>query len=131
MPVPEVEAVDIPEELAPDTSPEEAAKEAAKEVAENADIEEKVDEKDSTVKKMEGVSPSDKPLTAKALRAKSEPEKQPGKVGSSIMTRTEARTFTFRFLLHGVRFSTGMGIHSPRAKSLTTPRSLSPFLAPM
>jgi len=95
MSVPEVGAVEIPEELAPDTSPEEAAKEAAKEVAENADIEEKVDEKDSTVKKMEGVSPSDKPLTAKALRAKSEPEKQPGKVGSSIMTRTEARTFTF------------------------------------
>ena len=95
MSVPDVGAVEIPKELAPDAPSEEAEEEAAKEVAENADIEEKVDEKDSTVKKMEGVSPSDKPLTAKALRAKSEPEKKPGQVGSSIMTRTEARTFTF------------------------------------
>lgn len=95
MTVPEVEAVEIPEELAPDEPVEEEAEEAAEEVAENADIEEKVDEKDSTIKKLKSVGPSAKPLTAEALRAKSEPKKKSGQVGSSIMTRTEARTFTF------------------------------------
>lgn len=93
MVLPDIEAVDIPEELVG----EEPVEEAPAEMAEDADVEEKVSESDSIVKqveKMEKADPSDAPLSAEALRAKSAPKK-PGQVGSSIMTRTEARTFTF------------------------------------
>lgn len=89
--VPNVDAVAIPKELAGD----EPKEEAQEEMAEDADVEEEIDEKDSIVKKMESLAPNnEKPMTAEALRARSEPKK-PGQVGSSIMTRTEARTFTF------------------------------------
>lgn len=91
MVVPNVDAVAIPKELAGD----EPKEEAQEEMAEDADVEEEIDEKDSIVKKMESLAPNnEKPMTAEALRARSEPKK-PGQVGSSIMTRTEARTFTF------------------------------------
>lgn len=67
-----------------------------KEMAADADVEEKVDEKDSTVKKMDsmGVDATETPVTAKEMRALS-PASKPGQVGSSVLTRPEARTFTF------------------------------------
>lgn len=90
MVVPDVEAVEIPKELAPDLPVEEDSEE----MAADANVEEKVDESESTVKTIKQMGPTKGPLTASALRAKSTPDK-PGQVGSSIMTRTEARTFTF------------------------------------
>jgi len=88
-----VDAVEIPSELAGEEKEEEEVD--AEKMSEGVALEEEVDEKDSTVKQAEN-SPSSgqAPLTAKALREKSEPEEK-GRLGSSIMTRTEARTFTF------------------------------------
>lgn len=87
--VPDVEAVEIPKELIGDEPMEEESV-----TAEDATVEEKVDEKDSVVKMIETLPATEAPLKAEDLRAKSNPGK-PGQVGSSIMTRTEARTFTF------------------------------------
>ncbi|MDF1851960.1 MAG: penicillin-binding transpeptidase domain-containing protein [Verrucomicrobiales bacterium] len=89
MVVPDVEAVEIPKELIGDAPTEEESV-----MAEDATVEEKVDEKDSVVKMIESLPITEAPLKAEELRAKSTPTK-PGQVGSSIMTRTEARTFTF------------------------------------
>ncbi len=62
----------------------------------DADVEESVDAKDSTVKKMDslGVDANDTPVTAEQMRAQS-PVHNSEKVSSSVLTRTEARTFTF------------------------------------
>ncbi len=87
--VPDVEAVEIPKELIGDEP-----KEEEEVTAEDATVEEKVEEKDSVVKMIETLPGTEAPLKAEDLRAKSSPTK-PGQVGSSIMTRTEARTFTF------------------------------------
>ncbi len=92
MPIDDAGAVEIPEELLGDepTIP----RPEAEPLAADADVEEKVDEKDSTVKKMEDIAPDQTPVMAEDLRAQSPPER-PGQVGSSVLTRTEARTFTF------------------------------------
>ena len=90
MVVPDVDAVEIPKELAGD----QPAEEDAAEMAEDANLEEEVSESESTVKKLKTVGKQEAPLTAKALRARDEKDAD-GKVGSSVMTRTEARTFTF------------------------------------
>ncbi|MDF2377420.1 MAG: penicillin-binding transpeptidase domain-containing protein [Verrucomicrobiales bacterium] len=87
----DVEAVEIPAEL---IGEEEAEEEEEVEMAEDATLQEEIDEKDSTIKNMEGVTPGRAPLTASALRARSKPEPQ-AKLGADVMTRTEARTFTF------------------------------------
>lgn len=91
MNVEEVDAVEIPSELIgePVTVEEEPA-----EMAEDATVEEEVADEESVVKKMEDVTPGRAPLTASALRARSKPEPQ-AKLGADVMTRTEARTFTF------------------------------------
>lgn len=93
MPVEEDEgSVEIPEELQGD----QPAMLRAEPLATEADVEEAVPEKDSTVKKMDtlGVDATAAPVTASEVRAQAPPEK-PGQVGSSVLTRTEARTFTF------------------------------------
>lgn len=85
-------AVEIPQELQDD----QPAMLRAEPLATEADVEEEVDEKDSTLKKMDalGVDATEAPVTASEVRAQAPPEK-PGQVGSSVLTRTEARTFTF------------------------------------
>jgi penicillin-binding protein 2 len=92
MPVEEAGAVEIPEELLGDEPA--IPRPEAEPMAVDADVEEEVDEKDSTVKKMETIAPDQTPVMAEDLRAQSPPER-PGQVGSSVLTRTEARTFTF------------------------------------
>ncbi len=96
MPVSEEEAgaVEIPKELLGDEPA--VPRPEAEPMATKADVEEVVPEKDSTLKKMDtlGVDATEAPVTAKDLRAQAPPEK-PGQVGSSVLTRTEARTFTF------------------------------------
>ncbi len=90
----EAGAVEIPKELQGD----QPAMLRAEPMTTEADVEEKVDEKDSTLKKMDtlGVDVTDPPVTAKEVRsAQPAPEKPAGQVGSSVLTRTEARTFTF------------------------------------
>ncbi|NLT69401.1 MAG: hypothetical protein GXX91_01740 [Verrucomicrobiaceae bacterium] len=93
MPIDDAGAVEIPEELLGD---EEALPRSESEpMATGADVEEEVDEKDSTVKEVEKTTaPNQAPVMAEDLRAQSPPEK-PDPVGSSVLTRTEARTFTF------------------------------------
>lgn len=91
MSIEDVGAVEIPAELIDE---EAEAEEEAIEMAEDATVEEVIDEKDSTVKNMENVASGRAPLTASALRARSKPEPQ-AKLGADVMTRTEARTFTF------------------------------------
>lgn len=90
--VEETGAVEIPKELQGD----QPAILRAEPMATEADVEEVVPEKDSTLKKMDnlGVDATAAPVTAQEVRAQSPPEK-PGQVGSSVLTRTEARTFTF------------------------------------
>lgn len=88
--VEDVEAVEIPAELI-DSEPKE--EEVVVEV--EADVEEEVDKMDSIIEIMKDVAPPAEPIMAKDLRAKSKPEK-PGQLGSSVLTRTEARTFTFK-----------------------------------
>ncbi|MDF1660112.1 MAG: hypothetical protein P1U58_21035, partial [Verrucomicrobiales bacterium] len=88
----DVEAVEIPTEL---IGEEEAEEDDEVEMAEDATLQEEVDEKDSTIKIMKGVTPGRAPLTASALRARSKPEPQ-AKLGTDVMTRTEARPFTFK-----------------------------------
>lgn len=88
----EVGAVEIPKELLGDEPA--IRRPEAEALPVKADLEEKVDDKDSTVKKMENTAPDKAPVTAKDLRAQS-PQEKPGQVGSSVLTRTEARTFTF------------------------------------
>lgn len=92
MPVEEEEAVEIPAALQQD----QPAMLRAEPLAVEADVEEEVEEKDSTLKKMDtlGVDTTAPPVSASDLRALSQPEKK-GQVGSSVLTRTEARTFTF------------------------------------
>ncbi len=94
MPVAEDEsgAVEIPKEL----QGEQPAILRAEPMVPAADVEEAVPEKDSTLKKMDtlGVDVTEAPVTASEVRAQAPPEK-PGQVGSSVLTRTEARTFTF------------------------------------
>lgn len=90
----EAGAVEIPTELQGD----QPAMLRAEPMTTEADVEEEVDEKDSTLKKMDtlGVDATDPPVTAKEVRsAQPAPEKPAGQVGSSVLTRTEARTFTF------------------------------------
>ncbi len=91
MSVDDVEVVEIPTELIGD---EETGEEEEVEMAEDATLQEEVAEEDSTIKNMEGVTPGRAPLTASALRARSNSEPQ-AKLGTDFMTRTEARTFTF------------------------------------
>lgn len=90
--VEETGAVEIPKELQGD----QPAILRAEPMATEADVEEEVPEKDSTLKKMDnlGVDATAAPVSAQEVRAQSPPEK-PGQVGSSVLTRTEARTFTF------------------------------------
>jgi len=94
MPVAEEEsgAVEIPREL----QGEPPAMLRAEPMVPEADVEEAVPEKDSTLKKMDtlGVDATEAPVTASEVRAQAPPE-NPGQVGSSVLTRTEARTFTF------------------------------------
>lgn len=96
MPVDEEDAgaVEIPQELQAD----QPAMLRAEPMATEADVEETVDEKDSTLKKMDdlGVDATEAPVTAsEVMQAQAPPEEKPEKVGSSVLTRTEARTFTF------------------------------------
>ncbi len=87
-------AVEIPQELQSD----QPAMLRAEPLATEADVEEKVDEKDSTLKKMDdlGVVPTETPVTAsEVMQAQTPPAEKPEKVRASILTRTEARTFTF------------------------------------
>jgi penicillin-binding protein 2 len=86
----EVEAVEIPKELVAEPTAEPVAEEMANE----ADVEEKVSAAESTVKAIADEPVAAVPLSAEALRAKSEPTRS-AQVGSSLLTRTEARTFTF------------------------------------
>lgn len=86
----EVEAVEIPAELM-ESKPE--VKELKIEV--EADVEEKVARTESIIELMKNVPVSGRPMTARDLRAKSSPTKS-GQLGSSVLTRTEARTFTFK-----------------------------------
>ncbi|MBP6600898.1 MAG: hypothetical protein KA250_03785 [Verrucomicrobiales bacterium] len=89
-------AVEIPMELlgdAPALPPKEVKTEPIA-----ADVEETVDEKDSTLKKMEAIDPEAEPVSAEELRAQSKPAnaaQRSGQIGSTVQTRTEARTFTF------------------------------------
>ncbi|MEM9016216.1 MAG: penicillin-binding transpeptidase domain-containing protein [Verrucomicrobiota bacterium] len=87
--VPDIEAVEIPEELAGEEKEEE------KVMAEDADVQEVVEEDESIMRVMGNLPRSVAPLKAADLRAKSEPKRTDGKVGSSVQTRTEARTFNF------------------------------------
>lgn len=90
----EAGAVEIPKELQGD----QPAMLRAEPMATEADVEEKVDEKDSTLKKMDtlGVDATAAPVSASEVRsAQPAPGKPAGQVGSSVLTRTEARTFTF------------------------------------
>ncbi|MDF1826367.1 MAG: penicillin-binding transpeptidase domain-containing protein [Verrucomicrobiales bacterium] len=87
----EVKAVEIPAEL---IESEPVSEEETIEMAEDVTVEEVIDEKDSTLKNMETVDAGRAPLTASALRARSKAEPQ-AKLGADVMTRTEARTFTF------------------------------------
>ena len=94
LPVGEEDAgpVDIPKEL----QGEQPAILRAEPMATEADVEEAVPEKDSTLKKMDtlGVDASEAPVTASEVRAQAPPD-NPGQEGSSVLTRTETRTFTF------------------------------------
>ncbi|HRQ89437.1 MAG TPA: penicillin-binding transpeptidase domain-containing protein, partial [Bacteroidia bacterium] len=96
MPVDEEDAgaVEIPTELLGDEPAR--PRPVAEPMAVEADVEEKVDRKDSIIEKMDdlGVDAKAEPVKASEVRAQSPPEK-PGQVGSSLKTRTEARTFTF------------------------------------
>jgi penicillin-binding protein 2 len=92
MPIDDAGAVEIPEELLGDEPA--VPRPESEPLAADADVEEKVDEKDSTVKKMVEIAPDQTPVMAEDLRAQSPPEK-PGQVGSTVHTRKEARTFTF------------------------------------
>ncbi|MEM7601481.1 MAG: hypothetical protein AAF357_08710, partial [Verrucomicrobiota bacterium] len=87
MVVEEVEAVAIPTELIGEEVPGDEDDEV--EMAEDATVQEEVAEEDSTVKKMEGMTRGAVPLTASALRARSQPEPE-AKLGADVMTRTEA-----------------------------------------
>jgi len=86
--------VEIPSELQTDAPA--VAKPEVEPMAKNADVEETVDEKDSILKKMNtlGVDATETPVSAQEVRAQSPPTRS-GQVGSSVLTRTEARTFTF------------------------------------
>jgi len=85
-------AVEIPAELLGDEPA--IPRPEAESMATKADVEEEVDEKDSIVSKMEAIPASAAPVMAEDLRAKA-PQTKQGQVGSSVLTRTEARTFTF------------------------------------
>lgn len=85
-------AVEIPAELLGDEPA--IPRPEAEPMAAKADVEEEVDEKDSIVSKMEAIPASAAPVMAEDLRAKA-PQTKQGQVGSSVLTRTEARTFTF------------------------------------
>ncbi|MEC5128139.1 penicillin-binding transpeptidase domain-containing protein [Verrucomicrobiales bacterium BCK34] len=86
----EVEAVEIPAELM------ESKPEITEEKIEvEADVEEKVARTESIIELMKNVPVSGRPTTAQDLRAKSSPTRS-GQLGSSVLTRTEARTFTFK-----------------------------------
>jgi len=93
----EADAVEIPVAAlaitAEDEEDEEEEEAVAVEMAIEAAVEEEVDAADSTVNKIDN-APGAAPTSADDLRARSTPD-QPGQVGSSILTRTEARTFTF------------------------------------
>lgn len=89
--VPEdVKAVEIPAELM-ESRPESAEEEIKVE----ADVEEKVARTESIIELMKNIPISGRPTTARDLRAKSSPTRS-GQLGSSVLTRTEARTFTFK-----------------------------------
>lgn len=86
-------AVEIPAELLGDEPA--IPRPEAEPMAAEADVEEEVDEKDSIVHKMEGIPATAAPVMAEDLRAKAPQTAKQGQVGSSVLTRTEARTFTF------------------------------------
>ncbi len=86
----EADAVELPPELAPKQR-EEADEEPA---VDGVNVDTGVSEEESTVKKIESAPISIAPVSADALRSKSRAAK-PGQLGSSVMTRTEARTFNF------------------------------------
>lgn len=94
--VPEVDmedvgAVEIPTELIGEEAGEE---EEQVEMAEDATVEEEVADEDSLMKKFEGTAPTRAPLTAAALRSRSKLNDE-AKLSASVLTLTEARTFTF------------------------------------
>jgi len=86
----EAVAVEIPAEI----QGKPVSKEEDTEMAVDATVEEEVAAEDSTVMKIGDSDPNVAPVKAVDLREKSTPTK-PGQLGSSILTRTEARTFTF------------------------------------
>ncbi len=83
-------AVEIPMELVPEVK----AAEDEVEMAADATVEEEVAAEDSIVKKIEDAPPSSVLIKASDLRAKSKKVEGSGDK-STMMTRTEARTFTF------------------------------------
>ncbi|MEM6280400.1 MAG: penicillin-binding transpeptidase domain-containing protein, partial [Verrucomicrobiota bacterium] len=87
----DVGAVEIPTELIGEEAPGE---EEEVEMAEDATVEEEVAEEDSLLKKFEGATPTRAPLTASALRARSKLDPE-ASLEASVLTLTEARTFTF------------------------------------
>lgn len=98
MPVSEEDAgaVEIPVELQKDLPA--LPKPESEPMATEADVEEEVKAEDSILKKMDtlGVDATAAPVTASEVRAQSDATPtRGGPVGSSVLTRTEARTFTF------------------------------------
>jgi len=90
----DVEAVEIPDELLGFDFEGKKEEEAAEAMAENADVEEAVDAKDSIVEIMRDVVGTAPVLRAEDLRA-TYATREDGRLGSSLLTRTEARTFNF------------------------------------
>ncbi|MEM6917060.1 MAG: hypothetical protein AAF491_10895, partial [Verrucomicrobiota bacterium] len=88
----DVGAVEIPTELIGEDVAEKEEDEV--EMAEDATVEEEVAEEDSLMKKFEGTTPTRAPLTAAALRSRSKLNDE-AKLSASVLTQTEARTFTF------------------------------------
>ncbi|MEX2577613.1 MAG: penicillin-binding transpeptidase domain-containing protein [Verrucomicrobiales bacterium] len=86
----EVDAVEIPEGLAGDAPAVDLTEE---EMEVEADLQEEVDREERLTSKVTGMDDGTIPI-ASDLRAKSSLDKS-GELGSSLLTRTEARTFTF------------------------------------
>lgn len=91
----EIEAVEIPEEVQGEEMEEVEAKEeqAVEEVVKDANVEEEVKAEESTINEAR-ISPRGAPIQAEDLRSRSG-LREDGKLGSDVMTRSEARTFNF------------------------------------
>ncbi|MEM7697618.1 MAG: penicillin-binding transpeptidase domain-containing protein [Verrucomicrobiota bacterium] len=98
LPGEDVTAVEIPAEMATETEATEEQEEAmAEAMTEGADVEQVVAEDETIQAVIERMIPQDEmtvPVPSRDFTEKSTPTK-PGQLGSSVLTRTEARTFTF------------------------------------